>query len=182
MSRHEHESKHEHHEDKELAKILEELRDIFREIRDDNRTAHEDSRSEREILKKILGQLTPPSKPVAKSLIVKFGGIKMNLVLKVGQTTQATAHEFSGLNGSGTELPLAGAVSWVSDDPTVATVDPTSGLVSAIAPSKLDASNAPIPVNITATDAANNLSGSSSVTDTPLSAQSLVVTFGDPQG
>jgi hypothetical protein len=113
----------------------------------------------------------------AKSLVVKIGGKTVNQVLSVGQTAQATAHEFSGPNGTGSELPLAGAISWVSDDPTVATVDPASGLVTAVAASKLDASNQPIPVNITATDAANNLSGSSSVTDQPLTAQSLTVTI-----
>jgi hypothetical protein len=117
---------------------------------------------------------------VAKSLTVTINGESMNQVLAVGETAQAAAQEWSGLNGTGAQLPLAGAISWVSSDPTVATIDPASGLITAVAPSKLDANNAPIPVNITATDAANSLSnppGSASVTDSPLTAQSLTVTI-----
>jgi hypothetical protein len=115
---------------------------------------------------------------VAKSLTVTIEG-KMNTVLTVGKTAQATAHEWSGLAGAGVELPLAGAISWVSADPTVATVDPASGLITAVGPSKKDATGAAIPVDITATDAANKLSnplGDATVTDVALTAQSLTVT------
>jgi hypothetical protein len=115
----------------------------------------------------------------ARSLTVKIGGNTMNTVLTVGKTAQATAHEWSGLSGTGTELKLAGVISWVSADPTVVTVDPASGLVTAVAPSKLDATGAAIPVDITATDAANGLSnpkGDATVTDVALTAQSLTVT------
>jgi hypothetical protein len=121
--------------------------------------------------------------PVAKSLTVTIGDTKMgNTVLAVGKTAQATAHEWSGLAGSGTELLLAGAISWVSADPTVVTVDPASGLITAVAPSKLDTTGAPIPVDVTATDAANGLSnpiGDATITDVappPPKAQSLTVT------
>jgi hypothetical protein len=115
---------------------------------------------------------------VAQSLTVTIDGGSMNTVLVVGKTAQATAHEWSGPAGAGTELPLAGAISWASTDPTVVTVDPASGLITAVAPSKKDASGAAIPVDITAKDAANGLSnpkGDATVTDTPLTAQSLTV-------
>jgi len=101
----------------------------------------------------------------------------MNTVLAVGKTAQAAAHEFSGLNGTGTELALAGPITWVSEDPSVCTIDAT-GLITAVAPSKLDAAGVPIPVNITATDTVLNLSnvrGDATITDSPLAAQSLTV-------
>lgn len=114
----------------------------------------------------------------AKSLRVKINGGSMNTVLTVGQTGQATAHEFSGLNGTGSELPLAGKISWASSDSSVATVDPVSGVITAVAESKKDANGAPIPVDITGTDAANGLfnpPGDATVTDQPLKAASLTV-------
>ena len=109
----------------------------------------------------------------AQSLTISFSDSKGNnmaatITLQVGQTSQATAHEFSGLAGAGVELPLAGAISWASSDAAVATVDAASGLVTAVGPGTC---------NITATDAANGLSGSGVVSDTPVVAQSLTVDF-----
>ena len=101
----------------------------------------------------------------------------MNTVLSVGKTAQAAAHEWSGLAGSGTELKLAGPITWASADPSVCTVDAT-GLITAVAPSKVDANGQPIPVDITATDTTLNLSnpkGDATITDSPLAAQSLTV-------
>ena len=152
----------------------EEKRGELKEVRAEERQAR--------ALERIADLLEDFLFPVAKSLTVKIGGQMGNTVLAVGKTAQATAHEWSGLAGAGTELPLAGAISWVSADPSVVTVDPASGLITAVAPSKLDANGAPIPVDITATDAANNLSnpaGDATITDTappPPTAQSLTVT------
>lgn len=116
-----------------------------------------------------------------KSITVDIGGKShMNTVLNVGQTAQATAHGWSGLTGTGSELPLVGPVSFASDDPSVATVDPSSGLITAVGPSKLDSSNNPIPVNITATDAATGLSnppGDATVTDAQITVASVTVTI-----
>jgi len=123
-------------------------------------------------LLKVLGILEQET-PVAKSLTISFSDMKgkamaNTITLTVGQTSQASAHEFSGLAGAGVELPLAGAISWASSDAAVATVDPASGLVTAVGPGT---------ATITATDAANGLSGSGVVSDTPVVAQSLTVDF-----
>jgi hypothetical protein len=122
---------------------------------------------------------------VVRSITVTIGENVVNTVLTVGQKAQATAHGWSGLAGSGSELPLVGPVSWASADPTVATVD-TNGEITGVGPSKLDANGAPIPVDITATDAATGLSnptGDATVTDTPvvLTVQSVTVTVAQPQ-
>lgn len=117
------------------------------------------------IVKQILAILSPHSLTVIFSnLEGEFMGA--TLTLTVGQTANATAHEWSGPNGTGVELPLAGAISWVSSDPTIATVDPTSGLVTAVAAGQ---------ATITGTDAANGLTGSGIVSDQPVVAVSLTV-------
>ncbi len=91
----------------------------------------------------------------------------MPATLQIGQTAQAVAQEFSGLNGTGVVLPNAGPINWASSDATIATVD-TSGLVTAVAAGT---------AIITGTDSVNGLSGSDAVSDQPLTAQSLVVTI-----
>lgn len=106
----------------------------------------------------------------AKSLTVSFLDLKgqklMPATLTIGQTATAVAQEWSAPNGTGVKLPPAGAISFASSDPTIATVDAASGLVTAVAAGA---------ATITATDAANGLTGSDSVSDTPLTAQSLTV-------
>lgn len=93
----------------------------------------------------------------------------MPATLTVGQTATAVYQEWSGPNGTGSKLASAGPVAFTSSDPTIATVDPASGLVTAIAPGT---------ATITGTDATNGMSASDSVSDTPLKAQSatLVIT------
>lgn len=93
----------------------------------------------------------------------------MPATLVVGKTATALLHEFDGLNGTGNELAPIGPVSYSSSDPTIATVDPSSGLVTAVAPGT---------VTITGTDAGNGLSASDSVSDSAVVAQSatLVIT------
>lgn len=123
----------------------------------------------REAVQQIAGFLTASKQ--AKSLVVKIldskGNTLMPAVLQIGQTAQAVAQEFSGPNGSGSPLPLAGVIAWTSSDPTIATVDPASGLVTAVGAGQ---------ATITGTDPANGLSGSDIVSDQPITAQSLVVT------
>lgn len=77
--------------------------------------------------------------------------------LLVGKTAQAVWQEFSGPNGTGDKLPSSGAITFTSSDPTIATVDPSSGLVTAVAIGT---------ATITGVDAANSLTASDSVTDT----------------
>lgn len=93
----------------------------------------------------------------------------MPATLQVGQTATAVFTEFSGPNGTGVVVAPIGPVSFSSDHPEIATVDPTSGLVTAVAPGT---------ATITGTDAGNGLSASDSVSDQPLVAQSatLVIT------
>lgn len=99
------------------------------------------------------------------SATLKIKGETMATLL-VGKTAQAVWQEFSGPNGTGDKLPPAGAVTYTSSDPAVATVDPSSGLVTAVAIGT---------ATITGTDAANSLTASDSVTDTEV-AQSATLT------
>ena len=91
----------------------------------------------------------------------------MPATLTIGQTATAVFKEFSGPNGTGVVVAPVGAVTFVSSDPTIATVDP-AGIVTAVAAGA---------ATITATDAGNNLSASDSVSDTPLTAQSATLTI-----
>ena len=88
--------------------------------------------------------------------------------LLVGKTAQAVWQEFSGPNGTGDKLPPAGAVTYTSSDPTTVTVDPSSGLITAVA-------MASSPVTISGTDAANGLTATDTVT-TAETAQSATLT------
>jgi len=89
--------------------------------------------------------------------------------LNVGQTATAVFKEFTGPNGTGAEIAPIGPVSFSSSDSTIATVDTSTGLVTAVAPGT---------ATITATDSGNGLSASDSVSDQPLVAVSatLVIT------
>lgn len=93
----------------------------------------------------------------------------MPATLPVGKTAVAVLHEFDGLNGTGNELKPIGPVTFISSDPTIATVDANSGLVTAVAPGA---------VTITGTDGGNSLTASDTVSDTAVVAQSatLVIT------
>jgi hypothetical protein len=109
----------------------------------------------------------------AKSAVLYISDSKGNRLmpaqLAVGKTAVAVLHEFDGLNGTGNELAPIGPVTYTSSDPTIATVDANTGLVTAVAPGA---------VTITGTDSGNNLSASDTVSDTAVVAQSatLVIT------
>lgn len=82
--------------------------------------------------------------------------------IQVGKTATAVAHRFSGT----TEIPLLGAPVYSSSDPSIATVDPASGLITAVAEGT---------VTITGADT-DGLSGSDTLTDTPVQTVTLVIT------
>jgi len=86
----------------------------------------------------------------------------------VGKTANSVWQEFSGPNGTGDKLPPAGAIAFTSSNPAVATVDPSSGLVTAVAVGT---------ATISGTDQANSLTASdtASVTETAVSATLTVV-------
>lgn len=86
----------------------------------------------------------------------------MPATLEVGKTATAVAHRFKGT----TEIPLLGAPVYSSSDPSVATVDPASGLITAVAEGT---------VTITGTDT-DGLAGSDTLTDTITQTIQLVIT------
>lgn len=90
----------------------------------------------------------------------------MPATLAPGKTAVAVLHEFDGLNGTGNEVAPIGPVSYTSSDTTVATVDPSSGLVTAVAAGT---------ATITGTDAGNGLTASDTVSDTAVVAQSATL-------
>jgi hypothetical protein len=78
-------------------------------------------------------------------------GQTMPATLTVGQTAVAKLHEFAGVGGTGVELNPIGPVTYSSSDATIATVDPVSGMITAIAPGT---------ATISGSDAGNSLSAS----------------------
>jgi Bacterial Ig-like domain (group 2) len=93
-------------------------------------------------------------------------GATMPATILVGSTATAVWQEFSGPNGTGDKLPAAGAVTFSSSDPAIATVDPSSGLITQVAMGT---------ATISGTDAANSLTASDTVTGTE-TAQSATLT------
>lgn len=95
------------------------------------------------------------------------GNRLMPATLPVGKTATAVLHEF--VTAGGAEVAPIGPVGYVSSDPAIATVDPASGLITAVAAGV---------ATITGTDAGNSLSASDSVSDTPIAATvaTLVIT------
>lgn len=88
----------------------------------------------------------------------------------VGQTATAVFQEFDGPDGSGNVVAPVGAVTYSSSDDSIATVDPSSGLITAVAAGT---------VTISATDAGNGLSASAPLIDNPVApvAQSATLTI-----
>lgn len=106
-----------------------------------------------------------PAKDFAVLLIFGEKGLLMPATIVVGKTATAVLHEFS----NGVEFPPPGPVSYTSSDTAVATVDPTSGLVTGVAVGT---------ATITGTDASNALTASDTVTVTavPVLTATLVIT------
>lgn len=99
----------------------------------------------------------------------------MDISMLVGQKSVASLHEFSGPNGTGSEIPPVGAVQFTSDAPNVATVEATTGEVTAVGPGT---------AIISGTDHGNGFGGSGTVTVSapppPPGAQSAELHFTDP--
>lgn len=98
--------------------------------------------------------------------LTNSGGIKVATIL-VGKTASSNWQEWSGPNGTGDKLPPAGNVTFASSNPSVATVDPTSGVVTGVAFGS---------AQITGTDGANNLVASDTVNVTE-EAESATLTL-----
>lgn len=86
-----------------------------------------------------------------------------------GKGAQAVFTEFAGLNETGAVVPPVTPVAYSSSDVTIATVDPASGAVTAVAVGT---------ATISGTDSGSNLSASDTITVTPAVAlsASLVLT------
>ena len=114
------------------------------------------------LLEKLYARLAP------KSATLSFGEKGMPATIQVGKQAQSNFKEWSGPNGTGTELPPVGPVSFSSDNPAVATVDPTSGVATGVAPGT---------ANISGTDGGNNLTASDVLTVSAPVAQSATLTL-----
>lgn len=79
-------------------------------------------------------------------------GEPMPKTVAPGGTGQAVFHEWSGPAGTGTEVPLEGAVTFASDNEAVATVDPATGAITSVGPEGA--------ANISGVDAKNSLTAS----------------------
>ena len=75
----------------------------------------------------------------------------------VGKTATAVLLEWTGPGGTGTMVPPIGPVSYTSSDPTIASVDPVTGIATGVAAGT---------VTITGTDAGNGLNASDTLTVT----------------
>jgi hypothetical protein len=117
-----------------------------------------------EEVRQIRDILTPR---LSATLTVTTKGEKsMPATILVGKTGQAAYQEWSGPNGTGDKLPSAGPVTFSSSSPTVATVDPNSGLVTAVAVGT---------ATITGSDATNSLTASDTVTVTEVATSATLV-------
>jgi len=83
-----------------------------------------------------------------------------------GKGATAVFTEFSGPAGTGVVVAPVGAVTFASDNTAVATVDPSSGAVTAVAVGT---------ANISGTDAGNSLTASDVITVTPAVAESATL-------
>lgn len=106
---------------------------------------------------------------ISATLTIK-GGTMSDVTVIVGQTATAVFQEFDGPDGSGNVVAPVGAVTYSSSDDSIATVDPSSGLITAVAAGT---------VTISATDAGNGLSASAPLIDNPVApvAQSATLTI-----
>lgn len=108
---------------------------------------------------------------LALSATLRFeGDSDMPATINVGgKGAQAVFTEFNGANGTGSPVAPIQPPVFSSSDATIATVDPASGAVTAVAPGS---------ATISASDAGNGLSASDTVTVLPALAVSatLVVT------
>lgn len=117
-------------------------------------------------------------KPKALSAILFFktqnGETSMPLTVHINDVPGvASFQEFSGPSGTGIVVPPVGAVTFASDNPAVATVDPTSGALAYISAGT---------ANISGSDAGNALTASDVLTVSAATAVSAVLTLTPGQG
>ncbi len=161
-----------------LIKILGEQDDMFvflRSGRECCKEIKELQREELKILRSIEQQLKEAqriqdrNKSALLLLYDTKGAFLMPASIVVGGNgAQAAFTEWSGLNGTGSQVAPVGAVSFTSDNPAVATVDPTSGLCTAVSVGT---------ANISGADAGNSLTASDALTVTAAVAQSATLTL-----
>jgi hypothetical protein len=156
-------------EEEKMVQLLERILDTEERRYDTDRHILETGECTNDLLKEI-ARLLRQKGNAAQSLTLTFKDLKGNILmpatLSIGQTATAIATEWSGPNGTGSPLAAAGPIAFSSSDATIATVDPASGLVTAVGPGT---------ATITGTDSTNGLSGSDVVSDSPITAQSLTV-------
>lgn len=92
--------------------------------------------------------------PQSATLMLK-GDLAMPATIQVGGSATATYLEWSGPSGTGVQVPPTGTVSYSSDTPGVATVDPNTGICSGVGPGT---------TNISGTDSGTGLSASDVLT------------------
>lgn len=72
--------------------------------------------------------------------------------IQVAGTATATFLEWSGAGGTGVQVPPVGAVTYSSDTPAVATVDPNTGIVTGVSAGTANISGADAGNSLTASD------------------------------
>lgn len=94
----------------------------------------------------------------------------------VGQTIQAIYQEFDQPGGAGNVVPPTGAVAFSSDNPAVATVDPSSGMCTGVSAgsANISANDAGLPAPGLPASGVLNVSAAAPV------AVSSTLTFGSP--
>lgn len=111
--------------------------------------------SESHLLRHILHYVREIARDLRKKRIVSatltFGGT-MPANIQVGQTATATYLEWSGPNGTGTQEAPVGAVTYASDTPSVATVDPNTGIATGVAAGSANISGVDAGTGLTASD------------------------------
>jgi uncharacterized protein YjdB len=112
----------------------------------------------REILKEVkrIRHEFPNGKAESATLTFK-GDSDMPATILVGATATATFLEWTGPNGTGSQIAPVGPVTYASDNTAVATVDPNTGIATGVSAGT---------ANISGTDAGNNLTASDVLTVT----------------
>jgi len=92
----------------------------------------------------------------AESALLRFensqGEQIMPASIAVGGQATAVFTEFSGPNGSGSVVAPVGSISFASDNPSVATVDPVSGIATGVSAGTANISGADSGNQLTASD------------------------------
>lgn len=151
-----------------LARLTNLIQRVSTKMGHEERHGHEEHEYHEEVikllkgiehtLKRILRRFEPRS--AVLTLESGQGEIKMPLTVKMGDNPGgAVFQEFDGPNGTGNKVAPVGAVVYSSDNPAVATIDPSTGAFAYISPGV---------ANITGADnGAGGLSASDALTVMP---------------